>query len=60
MWRHAIAETVLILLEEDGEITRDSLRRAIAARADHEGTNRLLRASYRGALNALEGRPPKD
>ncbi len=60
MWRNAIADTVLVLLEEEGEVTRDSLRRALEARADNEGTNRYVRATCRGALNALAGRPPRD
>ena len=59
MWRTAIADTVLVLLETDGEVTRDTLRRAIEAQADSETASRIQRATCRGALNALDGRPPR-
>jgi len=58
VWRNALADAVMRLLETDGAVTRDTLRRTLEAERDAEGTGRLYRATLQGALNALDGRPP--
>lgn len=60
MWRNAVADAVLILLEETGEVTRETLRQALEARANDTGISKFKRAELQGALNALAGRPPRD
>ncbi len=58
VWRNALAEAVMRLLETDGTVTRENLRRALEAERDASGHNRLYQATLQGALNALDGRPP--
>lgn len=58
VWRNALADAVMRLLETDGTVSRDSLRRALEAERDASGHNRLYQATLQGALNALAGRPP--
>lgn len=58
MWRNAIADTVLEILEAKGKVTRGRLRAALEAKSDAKGCTNLERATLRGALNALDGRPP--
>ncbi len=58
MWRNVLADTVLEILAASGQVTRDNLRGALEAKADAPGCSGIERATLRGALNALDGRPP--
>lgn len=57
LWRNAIADTVLELLESDGTVTKKSLRDEIVARIADESRSRIEKATFRGALKALDGQP---
>ncbi|MEM9968464.1 MAG: hypothetical protein AAF755_10215 [Pseudomonadota bacterium] len=58
MWRNVLAETLLELLETDGTVTRDTLKAELINRVADENRQRIERATYRGALKALDGNPP--
>ena len=58
MWRNAIADTVLEMLERGVEVTKESLKAEIAARSIDDGKTRIDRAVHIGALKALDGNPP--
>jgi hypothetical protein len=59
MWRNVIADTTLVLIELGEHVTRASLRQAIEVQlADCSG--KFDRARLMGALNALNGRVPRD
>lgn len=59
MWRNAIADTVLILLEADEPITRDTLRQGLQMQITQQD-NPIRKATLLGALNVLNGRLPRD
>lgn len=59
MWRIALADTVLIMLNEGAEITRDTLLTRIAGQMDAT-ENKIVRANLMGTINVLNGRLPRD
>ena len=58
VWRNVMAETVLELLERENSVTKDSLRKAFESRIVDDNLTRIQRATYQGALKALDGNPP--
>ena len=58
MWRNELTDTVLELLERDGSVTRETLRDEVVTRIADDSRSRLQRATYQGALKALDGKPP--
>lgn len=60
MWRTALADTVMTLLNRDGTLDRDSLRAELEARRDAANEARYERSIIQGAINAVDGRAPKE
>ncbi len=58
MWRNAIADTVIGMLERGQEVTRDSLRSALETQVVSDNTPTLYRSTLIGAVKALDGNPP--
>ena len=60
MWRNVMADAVLVLFETDGVVTREALKVALEKSEADQSQTIYRRATFRGALNALDGRPPRD
>lgn len=58
MWRNAIADTVLKMLETGTEVTKANLNSALESGAIDDNKTTIERAVYIGALKALNGNPP--
>ena len=58
MWRNAIADTVLKMLETGTDVTKANLKSALESGAIDEGKTTIERAVFIGALKALDGNPP--
>lgn len=58
VWRNVLADTVLELFERDGTVSRTSLKDEVIERISDDSRNRIERATYKGALKALDGNPP--
>ncbi len=58
MWLNAIADTVLEMFERDGNVTKETLRDEIVRHISDDNRSRLERATYHGALKAIDGNPP--
>ncbi len=59
MWRNAIADMTLALIEAGEDVTRETLRQGIGMQIT-ACENKFDRARLVGALNVLNGRPPRD
>lgn len=58
MWRITLADTVMSLLDDNEEITRDTLRWNIEGQIAAMEHHPALRAMKQGALDVLNGHPP--
>lgn len=58
MWRNAIADVTLALLEMGEQVTRETLRQEIAAHIV-SCDNKFTRARLVAALNVLNGKTPR-
>lgn len=58
MWRNALADIVIQMLERDGSVTRDSIKDELMHRIADNNTDRLTKATMQGALKGLDGRMP--